>query len=111
MQPYFYFNHIRPHSLLTKRLAFYCISTQETYSSVIPLKSVPFGMYCLMSPFVFSLVGPTPISVPRADTSMVSGITRLTAERASLPTYRPKMMVSTVTVSCIMADDTNDAHR
>ena len=24
-------------------------------SSVIPLKSVPLGMYCLMSPFVFSL--------------------------------------------------------
>ena len=32
------------------------------------------------------MAGPTPISVLMADTSIVSGITRLMADRASLPT-------------------------
>ena len=34
-------------------LIFNC--TEWTYSSVSPLKSVPFGMYCRMSLFVFSI--------------------------------------------------------
>ena len=36
-------------------LLFSLFSTHLTNSSVIPLKSVPLGMYCLMSPLVFSL--------------------------------------------------------
>ena len=57
------------------------------------------------------MAGPTPMRVLRADTTIVRGITRLIAARASPPTKCPTIMASKVTVSCIAADDNNDAHR
>ena len=57
------------------------------------------------------MAGPTPIRVLRADMTIVSGITKLMAERALLPTKCPIMMASTVTVSCMAPDDNNDAQR
>ena len=64
-------------------------------------------------PIAFDAImdGPTPIRVLMAETSIVSGTTILIAERASLPRKCPRITASTVTVSCIAAEDNNDAHK
>ena len=72
-----------------------------------------FTLLNIRLPMAFDAImaGPTPIKVLRAEISMVSGMTKLMAARASPPTKCPKMTASTVTVSCMAADDSNDAHR
>ena len=70
-----------------------------------------FSKFRFPMAFEAIMAGPNPIRVLKADTSIVSGITRLMAERASAPMNCPITIASAVTVICMAADDNNEAHK